>query len=210
MPPFAEKLAISAAGIPRRRSRCHNFSARPVRTVDFWIVVRNVRTAAGRPPTNTQAATSSPRRGRRKAGVVTVADDQAAEDGSDDLAECRNRCQRAEPADARERALCLGHDALAADGARHVPDAQRGGGEREHGNRLHDNKGESTNGGDGEPEHHQDRRVVSLGPPAEADGEQHRRHGEACGRQANGGAVGAEGQKSIRRHRARQGNRHLQ
>ena len=52
--------------------------------------------------------------------------------------------------------------------------------------------------------------MVPLGPPAEADGEQHRRHGEACGRQAECGAVGAEGQQSIRGHRARQRDRHLQ
>jgi len=94
--------------------------------------------------------------------------------------------------------------------ARHMPDAERGGGERERGNRLNDDERKCADGRDGESEHHQNRRVMALRPPAEADGEQHRRYGEACRRQAEGGAVSAERQQSVGRHRARQGDRHLQ
>ena len=116
------------------------------RLLDAWCASR--ATATGRPPTNTQAATMKGRRRRAEAGVLAVADDHAAEHGPDDLAKRGNRCQRAESADARERTLRLGHDALPADGGRHVSDAECGGGERERRDRLHEDEGEGADGGD--------------------------------------------------------------
>ena len=49
-----------------------------------------------------------------------MADDHAADDRSDDLAECRDGGECAEPADARDRTVRLGHDALPADRCRRV------------------------------------------------------------------------------------------
>ena len=210
MPLFAEKLVISAAGMPRRRSRCQTRSGRPVRTVDFCILVRIARTAGSRPATNTHAATSSADDVDAEAGLLGVADDHAAENRTDDLAERRDRGQGAEPIDPRQRALRLGHDALRADGARHVPDAQCGRGKRDGRDALSDDERKRRRGGDRETEAEQDRGVVLLGPPAEADGQQHRRDGEARGGQAERGAVGAERQEPVGRHRPRERDRHLQ
>ncbi len=106
--------------------------------------------------------------------------------------------------------MSLRHDALPADGARHVADAERGRGDGHRADRLCNNEDERRPGGDTKTEDEQDRRMVSLSPPSEADREQDRRDREARGRQAKEGAVGAECQQSVGRHRARQGDRDLQ
>jgi hypothetical protein len=75
-----------------------------------------------------------------------VADDEAADNGPDDLTERRDGGQCAEPADARKRTVRLGHDALPTDRGRRVPDAERGRRERDGPDLLCDNESEGRCG----------------------------------------------------------------
>ena len=104
----------------------------------------------------------------------------------------------------------LRHDALSADRCRRMPDAERSRGDGDGPDLLCGNESEGRHRPDRKAEDEQDRGVVPLGPPAEADGEHDRRNGEACGRHADGGAVSTEREEAVRRHRPGQSDRDLE
>ena len=90
-----------------------------------------------------------------------------------------------------------------------MPDAECGRRDRDGPDLLCGDESERRRGTDTEAESEQDRGVVPLGPPAEADREHDGRDGEACSRHTDGGAVSAEGKEPVRRHRPGQRDRDL-
>ena len=103
--------------------------------------MRIARTAAGRPPTNTQAATSSADEVDSRLGsslwpmITPPRTGPTIWPSAETVVSVPNRLMRASELCAWAMMLC------AADGARHVPDAERGRGDRERGNRLRDTRG---------------------------------------------------------------------
>ena len=205
---LGEKLVISAAGIP-----VGGGVARPARPGPCGRSTPG--SGAHRQGGGGQSADEDPgrdqqgRRGRLEAGLVAVADDHPAQYRADDLAQRRDSGERAEPADARERAVGLRHDALRADGARHVPDAQRGRTDRNGGDVLGNTRTNAASAAMARPPASGIagwcRSVHRPKPTASSIG-----GSEARGRQAEGEAVGTEGQESVGRHRPGQGDRDLQ
>ena len=151
------------------------------------------------------------RRGRLEAGLFGVADDHAAQHGADDLAQSRNRGERAEPVDARQRTLRLRHDALRrrwwltcarcqalswrAPGPESSPRQTR---TKAAAAEIPDRRREGSRGGVAQSS------VRSLTARSIGGTAKH------AAVRPERGAVGAERQQSVCRHRARHGDRDLQ